>query len=73
MPQIKVRAVEGACVSFVAPDGAILRGRFVARTQHAAENVHGDVMAEGELVDDLPHYRRAIAQGSLLFVEEVSP
>lgn len=68
--QLRVRAVEGASVSFVAPDGAVLRGRFVARTAPTPEAPHGLVMPEGELVDDLPHYQRAIAQGSLVLVED---
>jgi hypothetical protein len=70
--QLRVRAVEGASVSFVAPDGAVLRGRYVARSEPTPEAPHGLVMLEGELVDDLPHYQRAIAQRSLVLVEEVS-
>lgn len=69
--QLRVRAVEGASVSFIAPDGAILRGRFVARTQSTADAPHGDPIPEGELVDDLAHYRRAISQGSLTLLDEV--
>lgn len=68
--QLRVRAVEGASVSFVAPDGAVLRGRFVARTAPSVDLPHGAVMPEGEFVDDLPHYQRAIAQGSLVLVDD---
>lgn len=57
-----VRAVEGASVSMVDPEGRSLRGRFAGR------DADGAPRPDGEVLHDCTHYRRAIARGELALV-----
>lgn len=59
---IHVRAVDALSVSFVAPDGAILKGRYVAR------DFQGEPLADGERVPAIAHYTRAVQRGELALV-----
>jgi hypothetical protein len=47
--------------------GRVHRGRFAGRDKTGAP------LADGELVDDHHHYRRAIARGDLALVAEQEP
>ena len=59
-----IQAVEGRCLSMVDAKGAAIRGRFAGRDKTGAP------LADGELVADHVHYRRAIARGDLALVAE---
>lgn len=65
---LHVAAVEGALVSPIDErTGAVIVGRFVARHRKTRE-----ALPDGEMLPDHVHYRRAIARGELLLIEEVS-
>lgn len=62
--KLLIQAVEGRHLSMVDVRGVALRGRFAGRDRAGAP------LADGELVPDHIHYRRAISRGDVALVAE---
>lgn len=60
---LHVRAVDGASVTLVSPEGVVLTGRYAGRAKD------GTPLPEGEKLHDHAHYQRAIRRGELKLVE----
>jgi hypothetical protein len=65
--KLLIAAVEGRLMTLLDESGRVHRGRFAGRDKTGAP------LADGELVDDHHHYRRAIARGDLALVAEQEP
>ncbi len=62
--QLRIHAVEDRRVMLLRDDGHVRQGRFAGRDPQGAP------LAEGEIVPDVDHYRRAARRGDLR-IEEV--
>lgn len=67
MNQIRVQPIEGRRVAVVDDASRLVRGRFLGY------DADGTFHADPVLVPALPHYHRAVADGDLLLVAEVTP
>lgn len=66
MPQLRVQPIEGRRVAVIDGDARPIRGRFLG---YSAD---GTFCGDAVLVPALSHYFRAIQDGDLVLVEEVS-
>ena len=65
MKQLRIRAVDDRLHTLLDPTGVVLAGRFAGRDKRRAP------LANGELVPDCSHHRRAMLRGDIEILEEV--